>query len=682
VTESTTPTRDYTPLFAPASIAVVGASGDPAKWGYWLARGALEGRHRREVRLVNRHGEPVLGEPTYTSLRDLPDVPELVAISVPAAGFEAVVDEALALGVKALVGITAGISPDDAARLTQRIRAAGAVLLGPNCMGVADAHAGLRLVWGDLPAGRIGLLSQSGNLAIELGWLARRDGLGFSRFASLGNEADVSAADLLETVAADPGTDVVALYVEDFRRVRDLAESAQRISQNGTPVVLLAAGRGEVARRAAASHTGAMAGSRAAVEAACTAAGITLVDTPSALIEVAHALSASAAASLAGSRVAVVADGGGHGVVASDLLEASSFTLPTLGDKLQADLAATLPTAAVTTNPIDLAGGGEQDHRNYARMVATVLASGDIDAAILTGYFGGYGIDEPRLADREADVAREICAAVLASGRPALVHSVAPDGPTAAVLREGGVPVLRRIEGAVAGLAALRTAAIASGVPAVPADAGPTPDGDAYLVGRELLAAAGVEFPKMRAVDSTDAAVQAAQEIGFPVVLKALDLAHKSDVGGVKLNLTTAADVVAAYDDVIARLGQRPVVVEAMAPIRGPELIVGARHDDAAGPLVLVGLGGVQAEVLGDVVVRLGPVDEAGAIAMLQQLRSYRLLTGFRGTPTADLHALARVIATVSRVLAERPDLHALEVNPVVATPDGAIGLDVHLERA
>lgn len=683
MTEPTTsgdPGRDFTALFAPDSVAVVGASADPAKWGYWLAKGALEGRHRRVVRLVNRTGEPVLEEATFRTVSELPETPDLVAIAVPASSFESVVDEALACGVRALVGITSGIADDVATRVVDKVRAAGAVLLGPNCMGVADAHSGLRLVWGDLPSGRIGLLSQSGNLAIELGWLARRDGLGFSRFVSLGNEIDVSAADLLETVAADPGTDVVALYVEDFSRVRDLALAAERVREAGTPVVLLAAGRGEVARRAAASHTGAMAGSRLAVEAACRAAGIALVDTPSQLVEVAHALSASG--TLRGSRIAVVADGGGHGVVASDLLESSGFTLPTLGEKVRVDLAATLPAAAVTANPIDLAGGGEQDHMNYARMIATSLASGEVDAAVLTGYFGGYGLDEPRLADREAQVAYEICAAVARSQRPVVVHSVAPDGPTAAVLRDGGVPVLRRIEGAVAGLAALRSVATAAGVPALPAPSAPTPAGDPYLVGRELLMAAGVEFPAARAVSSAREARQAGDDIGYPVVLKALDLAHKSDVGGVVLGITDGDTVAAAYDDVVARLGDRPVVVEAMARLGAPELIVGARLDDAAGPLVMVGAGGVAAEVLGDVVVALGPVDDAAALALLGQMRSSRLLTGFRGAPAADLPSLARVVCAVSQVLAQRPDLTALEVNPVLAGHDRALALDVHLERA
>jgi acyl-CoA synthetase (NDP forming) len=673
------PPRNLSPLFTPTSVAVVGASADPAKWGYWLARGALAGRNRRAVFLVNHSGAPVLDQPTAPTLSNLTAVPELAVVAVPAAAFEPVVDEALALGVQAIVGVTAGVSDEAAERVRAKVRAAGAVLLGPNCMGVADTGAQLTMLWGELPPGRIGLLSQSGNLAIELAGLAKRDGLGFSRFASLGNQWDLTAADLLATAAADGGTDVVALYLEDFQETRRLAQVAYDVQSAGTPVVLLAAGRGDVARRAAASHTGALAGDRAALEAACRAAGIVMVDTPSQLVEVAHALSARSRP--LGSAVAVVADGGGHGVVASDLLEGAGFTLPVLSGPTQQQVLAPLPPMAVATNPVDLAGGGEQDHMNYAHTMAAVLASGEVDAALFSGYFGAYGVDEPRLAAREAEVAQAIVDAVAASGRPAVMHSVAPDGGTAAVLRAGGVPVVRRVEGAVAGLAGLRTLAHAPGVPPIPPPGPPTPDGDAYLVGRDLLAAAGLRFPELRVVDSAAAAAAAVDELGGPVVLKALGLAHKSDVGGVVLAVTDADGASRHFDDFVSRLGRRSVVVEQMVSERGVELIVGARNDPAAGPLVVVGLGGVQAEVWADVAVALGPVDADAAGELLRRLRGYPLLCGFRGAPPVDLIAVASAVAAVSRVVAERPDLAAAEVNPLLATPSGAWALDANLDR-
>jgi hypothetical protein len=244
------------------------------------------------------------------------------------------------------------------------------------------------------------------------------------------------------------------------------------------------------------------------------------------------------------------------------------------------------------------------------------------------------------------------------------------------------VPVLRRIEGAVAGLSGLAAVAERTGVPPVPAPDDAVPSGDAYVVARALCVEAGVAFPLAEFVPDAGEAVAAAERIGFPVVLKGLDLAHKSDVGGVKLGLTDASAVRDAYNDVVTRLGQRLVVVESMASARGVELIVGARHDLGAGPIVLVGLGGVQAEVSGDVVVGLGPVDRAGALAMLTRLRALPLLTGFRGSAPVDLDAVADVVAAVSSVLARHPEIDALELNPVLAGVEGAVALDAHLEWA
>lgn len=674
--------RPYESLFAPKTVAIVGASSNPAKWGYWLAKGALEATRQMRVHLVNHTGRVVLGQSTVRSLADLPDQPELVVVAVPATAYPGVVDDALAAGARAIVGITSGVDPASSRDVAARVRTSGAVLVGPNCMGVADTSRGLVLVWGDLPRGSIGLLSQSGNLAIELGRLASHDGLGFSRFASLGNEDDVGTADLIETVASDPNTQVVALYVEDFSRLRELAHAAERVLEQGTPVALLAAGRSEVARRAAASHTGAMAGSRAAVEAACRAAGIALVDTPAELVDVAHALTARGR--LRGRRVGVVGDGGGHGVVAADLASLAGFSLPAFDAGLQRRLLKPLPATASATNPVDLAGGGEQDHLNYATTVRGVLESAAVDAAVLTGYFGAYGRDEPRLAEREADVARAIGDAVDATSRPVLVHSVAPDSATCSVLRDSGVPVLRRIEGAVAGLAGLAGLRDRTGVPLLPSahTTGPLPDDDAYVAARELCASAGVSFPAMAVACDADAAADAAASLGFPVVVKALGVAHKSDVGGVHLGLVSRDAVRAAVLATVAVLGPRQFVVESMVTAPGVELIVGARRDVGAGPLAMVGLGGVTAEVLGDVSVDLGPVDEAGALRMLKRLRSFPLLDGFRGAAAVDVPNAARVVVAVSRVLAERPALAALELNPVLVTRDGCTALDAHLEFA
>src|SRR3954447_9097727 len=296
--------RDLQPLFAPSSVAVLGASNDPAKWGNWLARGALQGAHRRPVYLVNRKGGEVLGVEAYASVEELPEAPELVVIAVPAAGFEEAVDSALAKGARAIVGITAGLGEGGGeahAReqaLVERVRAAGAMLLGPNCLGVFDASSDLGLASNEFPPGSIALISQSGNLALELGILARAADMGFSRFASVGNQADLDLAEIVASFAAHEGTELIAVYAEDFSDGRAFVDAAAAAS---TPVILLTVGRSDASIRAAVSHTGALVSDVSVVEAACRSAGAHLVSTPGEMIDLAQAL--LRARTLAGPRV-------------------------------------------------------------------------------------------------------------------------------------------------------------------------------------------------------------------------------------------------------------------------------------------------------------------------------------------------------------------------------------------
>ena len=330
--------RDLRPLFDPRSVAVLGASNDPAKWGQWIAEGALRGAHRRDVWLVNRGGGEILGQATFRSLGELPGVPEVVVVALPEAAFEDAVDAALEAGARAIVVITAGLGEvDEAGRareaaVVERVRAAGAVLLGPNCLGTYDAAAELDLGANDFTRGSIGVISQSGNLAVELSLLAADYGLGVSRFASLGNQADLEAAELVEAFAAHPETRVIAVYVEDFRDGRAFARAGAAAVTQGKQVIVLAAGGSEAGSRAAASHTGALVSDSAAIDAACRVAGVLRAATPKELVDLAAA--ALARSRPRGHRVAIVGDGGGTGVVASDLAAAVGLELPRLSDAL------------------------------------------------------------------------------------------------------------------------------------------------------------------------------------------------------------------------------------------------------------------------------------------------------------------------------------------------------------
>ncbi|MGI8480084.1 MAG: acetate--CoA ligase family protein, partial [Gaiellaceae bacterium] len=681
--------RDLRPLFAPRSVAVVGASADPSKWGNALARGALRGSHRRKVFLLNRAGGEILGQRAYPALGDLPERAELVAISVPAAGFEEAVEEALIGGAKAIVAISAGLGEYDEdgrrveAAVAERVRAAGAVLLGPNCLGVFDAGEELDLGWSALPAGPVALVSQSGNLALELARLALASGLGFSRFASLGNQADLVAADLLGALVTHGPTRVIALYLEDFRDGRSFVAAAARADEAGKPVILLTGGMSRASAQAALSHTGALVSDVRAVDAACRAAGIVRVATPKQLIDTAQALLTGRLPG--GRRVAVYADGGGHGVIACDLLAARGLETPALSDPTTAALRQRLPATASVANPVDFAGGGEQGLASYAEVGRVLLASDDADAVLLTGYFGGYGIDSPELSGEEVTAARLLAAATAETGGVLVVHTSYPESPASAELRRSRVPVYGDVESAVAALAMLAERADRAEPgdrPLLASTELPQRDAPApgYAAARAFFSVSGVPMASSRSARTLEETLAAAAELGYPVALKATERLHKSEAGGVILGLGDDDALREAFGELGESHTMGELSVEQMAPVdQGVELIVGAKRDARFGAVLLVGLGGVYAEILDDVAVALAPVDEDEAERLLRSLRGAPLLTGARGRLPLDVLAAAQAVANVSRAAAACPTVAELEINPLLVLPEGVIGLDARV---
>ena len=642
------------------------------------------GEDRRSVYLVNRNGGEILGRTSVRSLADLPEPPELVVIAVPADSFEEAVEAALAAGAKALVVISAGLGEGGAegrAReraAVERIRAAGARLVGPNCLGLFDAEANLHLSSNHVPSGPIGLISQSGNLALEVGMLAGDVGLGFSRFVSIGNQADVQAAELVEEFLAHDPTRVIAVYCEDFKDGRAFASAAERAVAVGKPVVLLAGGATRASARAARSHTGALVSDLAAIDAAAAAAGIERVSTPKELVDVALARLLQPAAS--GPRVGVVADGGGSTVIAADLAAAAGLELPELGEESVRALEDVLPPTAGTSNPVDLAGAGEYDVFNFARVVDTVLRADEIETVFLTGYFGGYSTYSDDHAAREVEAATAMAEYALGAGKPFVAQTMYFRSAAAAALRAGGIPVYRDLEGALRGIAALVAAGTAqpSGIPQLPEPAAPV-SAEGYWEGRSLLEAAGIDFAPARSAERPADALAAAEELGYPVVLKALGQLHKSEAGGVAVGLPDAAALEAALSR-MATLAPSAYSVERTAPVaEGIELIAGTRRDPRFGPVTLVGMGGLYAEVLADVAVALAPVGSEGAETLIRSLRGAPLLTGERGRPPLDVSAAARAVAALSRVGAEHPEIEELEINPLLVLADGALGLDARI---
>ena len=681
-------------LFDPRTVTVVGASDDPAKWGNILARRALLSAGRRPVALVNRRGVDVLGHRTHTTLEQAREHlarrgerVDLVLLCVPATELVRTVAAAVDAGARSLVAITAGLSELGAAgaRVEQEAvrlaRAAGVVLVGPNCLGVVDTSTDLQLSHDLLPPGAVTVLSQSGNLVLDLAELLAVRGLGVARFVSLGNQADLTVVDLMASSVDHPATRAVAVYVEDLADGRAFILAARALRTAGKPVVMVAPGRSAAAVRSAVSHTGSLTTPSRVVDAACVAAGVHRVDNPTQMADLLQGLLPGRR--MLSRRVAVLTDGGGHGAVAGDALAAAGLETPVLEEGTRTALRERLRPGSSVTNPVDLAGAGERDPMTYARSLQTLLAAEEVGGVLLTGYFGTYSMHaESGQADLELAAARAVADVVGSQGKPLVVQTIHPAGPTGMLLREAGVPVHRDVDRASAVLAALvEPAPTAADDLSLPLPAAPVQD-LSYAGARRLFADAGVPFTAACTVRDA-AGLEAAFDapgMSFPLVLKALGRSHKSEGGGVVLGLPDRDRARAAYAGLREALAPPAVSVEPMVDTStGVEVVVGCVRDARFGPVTMVGLGGVLTEVLADTVVAIAPTSAATARRLLLSLRGAAVLRGARGRPPVDLDALAEVVSRVSQVAAAHPELVELELNPVLATASGAVALDARV---
>jgi acetyltransferase len=671
---------DLTALFAPSSVAVLGVSRNPAKLGHRLLQNVRESGYAGTIHPVNPSGEPILGCPTVPSVAALPAGVDLALVSLPAPAVPDAIAALAARGVRAAVILSSGFGEvDDDGRSTQagllqRARAAGLRLVGPNCMGVYSAPARLNgtYFW-DLPraAGGISIVSQSG----AYGGLIFRHlggrGLGVARFVSIGNQVDVEIGEVLEWLVDDPATTLIACFVEALRDGPRFLAAARRAAGR-KPVVMLKGGRSEAGRRAAGSHTGSLAGAWEVYRAACASARVVLADETEEFFDAIETLVAIPRTRPAGRGVAVVTVSGGPSVIAADTAERERLEIPALGEAARDTLRSLLPPFAAVGNPVDLTPQVEPARIGPA--VRRVFDEPGIAGVVAVN----VGLDFPEFADG-------IVAAARATGKPAVAFTA--DAPEiTARLREGGVPVLPSPERAVRAWRALWQARLPAArvvrpAPPLPPEARTALDATRgavpYALARRLLEACGVRFCRETIAAGADDAVGAAERIGYPVVVKAdaTGLTHKSEAGGVVLDVVDAAAVRAACAVLCERAGaERFVVQERVGP--GVELLVGARRDEVFGPVVVVGAGGVLTEVLRDVSVRLAPLDEGEAAAMLEEGARPRLLAGPRGLRAVDAAALVGVIEAVGGLIAAEPRIAEIDVNPLIAAGADLIAVD------
>jgi acyl-CoA synthetase (NDP forming) len=379
----------------------------------------------------------------------------------------------------------------------------------------------------------------------------------------------------------------------------------------------------------------------------------------------------------------VLTDGGGHGVVAADAVEAAGLTVPELHEPTRQQLREALWEQSAVANPVDLAGMGEQDPASYAETIAALLAAEEVDAVLMTGYFGGYAAAEgglggggKALADGEEEAARLIAARHRATAKPLVVQSMYPESPSCRTLAAAGIPVFAATEDSARALAVTAPVAQRTGVTPLPVPASPLRE-SGYMETRRALEEAGLAFPAAREIHDEAELLAAAGEFSGPYVLKALHLLHKSDAGGVVLGLAGPDELLAAFREMHARLGASSYSVEAMADLTdGIELIVGVNRDPRFGPVAMVGLGGVLAEALHDVAFTLAPVPAERAVSLLRGLRTAALLDGARGKPPVDVEAAAKAVEAITAFAAAHPEIAEIEVNPLLVRPDGALALD------
>jgi acetyltransferase len=690
-------------FFNPASVAVIGASTALHKAGGRRWRTTVEAGFPGPLYPIHPTAREILGRKAYPSLRDVPGPVELAVVLVRPDLVRAAIDDCLALGVRAIVVITAGFGETGAdgkreeLALASAVRAGGARMIGPNCAGHWSASGRVNVLGWSLPTGPIAAISQSGNMALTFGQLARQKGLGFSKLVTVGNAADVRIPEYLDYFFSDPDTRVIVAYLEGFEagEGRQLVELV-RSHATPKPVVVIKPGETESGRRAALSHTGALAGEHRIVDAAFRQAGILKVAESDDAWDAALAL--ALAPRLPRTAIAVVSDGGGHATIVCDAADRLGLDVPPLGDATRGRLTTILPPRSGVGNPIDFAGAAEEEPEVVPRVLDVCLADPEIGGVVLAGHFGGYvKIATDELGRREETAAGEIVDVVRRHGKPVILHTIYAGEalPALEVLRAAGVPTYRSLEGAAKAMAALR--ARPSGRVAMRRRSRPDTSAVDRLLGgarvllepesRALLSAYGVPVPPFAVTQTAEETAAAARALGDPVALKlvAPGLVHKTEAGGVLLDV--GADAAARGHALLVErarahgLGDARVLVTGM--IRdGMEAVIGAFRDPQFGPVVMFGLGGVWVEALGDVAFRLAPLDVDEARGMIDELRGRRLFGHFRGRPTRDIDAAADVVVRVGEMIADRPEIAELDVNPLFVLPRGVAAGDARVVLA
>ena len=673
-------------LFSPRSIAVIGASKTVGKVGYLTLSNLVQSGFQGPIVPINSAGGELFGLPVYKQLADYPDPIDLVVIAVPAEMVPAAARDAVAKKAGAVVVVASGFKEagpegraleDELIAICQR---GGVRLLGPNCLGVINTAIRMNASFSRrIPqAGSMAIFSQSGALCTAMMDIADERELGVSKAISIGNKADITEVDVLEALAEDEETRVIVGYLEDISDGDRFVKAAEAASSR-KPVVILKAGTTAAGTRAAANHTGVLVGKDTAYGAAFKRAGICRADTFDALFDSATALALQPTPK--GDRVLIITNSGGSGTISADAVEKAGLTVAPLGEELARQLRRALPDAAFIDNPIDISAAAEPRH--YAAAIDIAAAEGSFDAVLI--------VLAPQYMTEPAATVRAIVAH-LDENMPVLAAFLGGGDimPSRQELAAAGLPFYDSPERAVTALKAMHEYGVWQRRPARQMVRFPVnrrrveriiyrrQRTDRLRLGevksKDILKAYGFQILEGRLTTSPEEAMEIARFIGFPVALKVISpsIIHKSDLGGVRLNLGSAQEVADAFDLMMLRINKLApnaiiggIYVEKMAE-KGLEVIIGMTRDPQFGPMLMFGLGGIFVEVMKDVTFHLAPITENEAAQMLQSTRSYELLQGKRGLKEVDMHAIAVALQRISQLTTDFPQILDLEINPLI----------------
>ncbi|MCD6264931.1 MAG: acetate--CoA ligase family protein [Deltaproteobacteria bacterium] len=701
--------RSLKNVFNPRSVAVIGASEVPGKASERRTRSLIEGGYRGDIYLINPKRAELFGRKAYPSITEIDGEVDLVMIVVAPRFLTSAVADSVKMGAKGIIIITAGLGESGEegkkieAEILDEAARTGAFVIGPNCSGMFSSSADINLLGvPQIEKGSISVLAQSGNVIDSLTHYARMRGVGFSKIISVGNAIGVNFHEYIDYLKDDPDTKVIMTYLEGIKDGNNLVRVVRETAKK-KPVIALKVGRSSAGARAAASHTGSLAGDEVIVDAAFRQAGIVRVSNTDELFDMAEVFASCPLPE--GNRVVILSEGGGDNSIAADNAEKYGMDVPVLSAETQEKIKPFLLEGMPASNPIDYGGTAEENPHMITECVKVCMEDDQVDGIFITGFFGGFkDIIAPHVAELEEKASKDMVDLVKKYKKPLFVHTSFARDPIKSldILKAAGVPVIESSERTAQCLSALMRFSInqkkisrmqiptgaAKERPSVKKLFKKVREAERHNLleteSRDLLKEYHISLPEAELANNLDKAVEAGNRLGYPLAMKVVspEIIHKSDAGGIKLGLNNQEDIKTAFNEIITNaekvVKKEKILGTLISPMakKGQECIIGMIRDAQFGPVIMFGLGGIFVEVLKDVSFRVAPLAAEDIDEMVEEIKGYKILTGIRGEKPKDIAAIKNILVRLSEIVIDNPEIKEIDLNPVIVHENGASIVD------